>query len=210
MNTQAMQLDLLRHGECEGGAIFRGSTNVNLLPSGFNTMRAVCETTAQDWELIISSPMQRCFAFASYLAKKNAIPLVADERLREMSFGVWEGCEISQIWREQGDLMRGWSHNPLEYTPPGGEPLVALLARVTEFFDELALSYGHKKILLVTHGGVIRSLLGHFLGMSPANMNRFDVPYASLSRVLVFDDEGVQRIKLHAHNFAHFVAASAL
>lgn len=210
MNTGAMQLDLLRHGECEGGAIFRGRTDVNLLPSGFNTMRAACATTAQDWQVIITSPMQRCFAFAKFLSEKNAITLIEDKRLREMSFGAWEACEINQIWQEQGDLIRAWSHNPLEYTPPGGEPLAVLLARVTEFFDELAITYAQKKVLLVTHGGVIRCLLSHLLGMSPAYMNRFDVPYASLSRILVFDDQGAQRIKLYAHNFANSEAASRL
>ncbi len=198
-------LDLLRHGECEGGHIFRGTTDVPLLPSGFELMKAVSHEimSAQGrWDVVISSPKRRCFVFAELLAKDQNIPLVVEPLLAEMNFGEWEGKEIVQVWNDYPEKMAQWSGNPAEFTPPKGESIMSVYERVKQLYIQLIDQYRSQRILLVTHGGIIRVFLTHLLNMPLASVNRFDVPYAAISRFSIFHS-GKQEdvVKLIAHNF---------
>ncbi len=194
-------LDLLRHGECEGGHIFRGITDVALLPSGLQLMTSVAHEANGAWDIVISSPKRRCQAFATWLAADRNIPLVVEPLLAEMDFGEWEAKEIAQVWQDYPDEMAQWSTNPSEFTPPNGESIASVHERVTSLYIKLVEQYQSQRILLVTHGGIIRVLLAHLLNMPLANVNRFDVPYGAISRFSIFHGEQDDVVKLIAHNF---------
>ena len=67
-------IDFLRHGECEGGEIFRGSgSDVALTNKGWQQMRDSVQDMAC-WDSIITSPLQRCRRFASEQSGRLAIP----------------------------------------------------------------------------------------------------------------------------------------
>ncbi len=205
-------LDLLRHGECEGGHIFRGTTDVPLLPSGLALMKAVSHEVLSSkggWDVVVSSPKRRCLAFSESLTKEQKIPLVIEPLLAEMNFGEWEGKEISQVWNDYPNEMAQWSGNPSKFTPPKGESITSVYERVKQFYSQLLEQYRSQRILLVTHGGIIRVFLTHLLNMSLANVNRFDVPYAAISRFSIFHSEQEDIVKLIAHNFCGHHAFSA-
>lgn len=189
------RIDLLRHGMCEGGAIFRGHADVALAPEGLAQMRRVAQA-AGPWQGVVTSPLRRCQEFAATLA----VPLQVDERLREMSFGTWDGCAIDAVRRSDPILFNQWSRDPTAVTPPAGEPLAAMAQRVLACYAQVQLSYRGQKILLVTHGGVIRVLLAHFLSMPLAAAVRLDVPYACLTRLGIFHGPGDDICKLLGHN----------
>ena len=196
------QLDILRHGECEGGNIFRGTTDVPLAEKGLVNMHSACEKVSEPWQVVISSPLIRCHEFAKAQSQRLSLPLVVDDRLREMSFGDWEGQDIEQVWQEQSNLMQAWAKDPSKSPPPNGEVLSDVFARVNDCYNELLCDHRGKKILLVTHGGVIRVLLAHLLEMPQSKIQRLDVPYASISRVSVYHMDHGDQVKLRAHNFA--------
>ncbi len=195
-------IDLLRHGECEGGRIFRGATDVPLLPGGFAKMRQACNFADEKWDHVISSPLNRCRQFAKSLANQDDLTLSIEDDIREMSFGDWDGREIESVWQDSEAKMEAWSHDPSMNTPPNGEPIGDVLARVIQFYSELLRNHKSKHILVVTHGGIIRVMLAHILNMPMSCVNRFDVPYASLSRFAVYHSESGDITKLIAHNFA--------
>ncbi len=197
-------LDLLRHGECEGGHIFRGTTDVPLLSSGFSLMKAVSHEVVSatgGWDVVISSPKRRCLAFAESLTKEFDITLVVEPLLAEMNFGDWEGKEIAKVWNDYPEQMAQWSGNPSAFTPPKGESITSVSARVKQLYIQLLEQYQSQRILLVTHGGIIRVFLAHLLNMPLANVNRFDVPYAAISRFSIFHSDQDDVVKLIAHNF---------
>ncbi|VUD59447.1 Putative phosphoserine phosphatase 2 [Thalassocella blandensis] len=197
----ATRIDILRHGECEGGAIFRGSTDVNLTPEGFAQMQSSSEKLQQDWDMIISSPMLRCHKFADHIAEKTQLTVNLDDRLREMHFGVWDGEKIDDVWHEYTQLISQWREDPDAYTPPEGEPLVEVFSRVEEFYQEVLAQHAGKKILVVAHGGIIRVVLSLVLQLPRAKLNRFEVPYASVSTISVIHTAQGLIERLHAHNF---------
>ena len=107
-----------------------------------------------------------------------------DDRLREVHYGHWEG----QLWNElpvtdpQGFASReadkwGWQ-------PRGGESYRNLSDRVAGWLDEVA-----RDTVIAAHGGVMRVLRGHALGLSPAEIFRLDVPQ---EKVLVVDGRGIR------------------
>lgn len=182
LNTEVTRIDLLRHGQCEGGEIFRGRLDAKLTPEGFTQMQDACK--AGEWHTVISSPLQRCWYFARDLSSAA----VADSRLQEMSFGDWDGKIISEVWRDDYERISSWAKNPAASCPPNGELLHEVAARVDNFLVDCLCDYRGKNILLVTHGGIVRVLLTQALGMPLAYANRWDVPYGCVTRLAVYHD----------------------
>jgi alpha-ribazole phosphatase len=174
-----MSLYLLRHGETEGPGGFRGSLDYPLTELGWTTMAAAI-TAMPTWDLVISSPLIRCLAFAQALAKRQSCQCHMEPDLRELDFGDWEGRTAAELMGEQADdLGRFWS-DPYGYTPPNGEPLAAFEHRILKVLRSIADYSGTKRTLLVTHGGVIRLLLARQQGLPREALLQVEVPYASL------------------------------
>lgn len=195
------QIDLLRHGECEGGQIFRGKTDVRLSEVGQAKMQKVCFSIDPGWDVIVSSPLKRCALFAEQISQDLGIPCEVDERLQEISFGDWDGQEIERVMDRYQEELTTWRHDPTSYTPPNGEPIRQFALRISEVYDHLLTSHQGKKILLIAHGGVIRMLISQVLAMPLSTVNRIDMPYAGVSRVAVYHLEHEDVTKLLAHNF---------
>lgn len=205
------QIDVLRHGPCEGGDIFRGHFDAPLTAAGLAQMQKVSVASGTDWDCIISSPLQRCWQFAQNPMADQPAPtsdsprVWSDGRLIEMSFGDWDGKKIADIWEADYQRISAWSLDPANNTPPNGEPLAHVGQRVGCFLNDCISAHQGKKILLVTHGGIIRVLLTQLLGMPLVYANRWEVPYACLSRMAVYHDRDGEvqepRYQLVAHNF---------
>lgn len=181
---QTTTIDLLRHGECEGGDMYRGSTDVALSDTGWQQLRQQT-TTYPGWNAIISSPLQRCAHFARELAGKHALPLQLAPDFQEVHFGDWEGRNIADVWREQGNHVRRFFADPTNATPPNGESLHAFEKRVLSGWQHVVELHKGQHILIVAHGGTIRVLLAHVLGMPLSRIANMEVPYASASRIRI-------------------------
>lgn len=178
-------IDLLRHGEPAGGDRYRGSLDDPLSPNGWAQMRQSVDHRpgGNAWQVVVSSPLRRCADFARALATESGIPLIIANDFREMSFGAWEGKTAAEILAEEDNgLVRFWQ-DPLRHPPPGGEPLPALIQRVTQEWEGMVAQHEGGSILIVTHGGVIRALLSHLLKIPPEYLSRLLVPYAGMTRL---------------------------
>lgn len=189
MNERVTTIDLLRHGACEGGEIFRGSSDVVLTADGWRQMRgAIADMSG--WQRIVSSPLLRCSRFADELAEQRGLPLQISSDLREIHFGDWEGRRHAEVIETEGEKLAQFWRDPLSVTPPNGEPMRAFNARVTAAMQQLLAEYAGQHLLLVTHGAVIRVLLGEWLQMSMTAFSNIAVPYAAFSRCRIFEREG--------------------
>ncbi|MDX1635572.1 MAG: histidine phosphatase family protein [Marinobacter sp.] len=177
-------VDLIRHGEPEGGPMFRGSKDDPLSARGWAQMQAAIKADEQ-WDAVLSSPLQRCHVFATDLAGRLDLPLYQDDRLREISFGDWEGLTAEGIGERYGPdaLSRFWA-DAGRYPPPGGEPFADFQARVQAAWQDWTSRLAGQRVLLVCHGGVIRVVLGHVMGIRQDRvLSAMTVPYACRSRV---------------------------
>jgi len=182
MHEQVTTVDLMRHGEPEGGRMYRGQKDDPLSERGWRQMRDATQG-CEGWEQIVSSPLQRCARFAQELADSRGLPLQVEEQFREISFGVWEGRTPSELEREDPEGMRAFWDDPVTHWPEGGEPFDRFQQRIAVAWDQLLARSAGRHTLLVAHGGVIRAVLFHLLGVPPQSFFRIQIPYASMSRI---------------------------
>ena len=186
MPTLVTTIDLLRHGEPEGGEMFRGHTDLPLTELGWQQMHDALDGDIVPWQRIVSSPLQRCCDFAHQIAGAHSLPYHVDDQLREISFGDWDGKSFEQVRRQDNAALNQYWQDVAAHTPPNGEVLSAFNARVINCWQQLLDRHVGEHLLLVTHGGVIRILLAAVLDMPLTSITRLDVPYACLSRVQVY------------------------
>ncbi len=186
-STQTI-IELLRHGELEGADIFRGSTDDQLTDIGWQQMVSTIDGK-DGWDIIITSPLSSCREFAEVIAQEDKIDLEINEQFKEIDFGEWEDKTPSQIIKEDADLLEAWWQSPTRVTPPAGEDFYDFRARVLKAYKELLREYEGKKILLVTHSGVIRVILMSILGMQDNRLFSLNIDYASFSKIQIEIDD---------------------
>jgi alpha-ribazole phosphatase len=175
-------LDFIRHGEPVGGRKYRGQTNDPLSEKGWAQMRAAIAGKLP-WSRIVSSPLTRCLAFAEDIATSHGLPLHADERLKEIAFGVWEGKTAAQLNEEDPQQLARFKADPVNSRPVGAEPLRDFYSRVATCIEALLDHHAEEHILVVCHAGVIRMALAHGLNIPLENAYRIDVPSAGITRL---------------------------
>ncbi len=203
-STSTTWVDLIRHGEPEGGPMFRGSQDDPLSELGWQQMRATVGTEDR-WDAVVTSPMLRCVNFAQTYADQHHLPLYTDNRLRELNFGQWEGKTAATIMaNEREALSRFWS-DPEQFPPPGGEPIPDFYRRVQQAWQHWTTELDGQRLLIVCHGGVVRMILAEILGVPMSRaFSAIAVPYACRSQVQI--DRSAYGIMscLNGHNPAQF------
>ncbi|MGH8531197.1 MAG: histidine phosphatase family protein [Gammaproteobacteria bacterium] len=175
-------VDLLRHGEAEGGARYRGSSDDSLTAEGWAQMWAALPEDDY-WDRIVSSPLERCAGFARELSRCRSLPMELNQDLREMHFGAWEGRTAADLAAIDAEALTRFWRDPFKYTPPGAETLSQLQSRTLGTLKALMTQYRRQRLLLITHGGPIRILLCQALGKPIEKSLKIEVPPASLHRL---------------------------
>ena len=195
-------IDCLRHGECEGGEIYRGSTNVALSERGWQQMQQSVDKVSGQWQVVVSSPMLRCVSFAEHISAAKQLDTTAYSGFRETHFGDWEGQKITDVWANDTERVSAWSQNPVQHSPPNGELTKDFMSRVNEAFDALVANQKEQHVGLIIHGGVMRVLLSRVLQTPFNGFRTLDVPYACLSRIRIFHTDEGDFSQLVFHNVA--------
>jgi len=186
-SSSVTTITLLRHGAVEGGACYRGITDDPLSTEGWQQMQQAIEPDLpNDWDIIISSPLIRCYAFAQDLSHKLSTPVVSNSKLQEIDFGDWEGKTAEKI---DAQLLDQFYLDPVNNTPPNGEAFTLFQTRVLFAWQQLLQRYQGKNILLITHAGVIRIILAKILALDIEHSFKLKIAYACVSRVECFHSD---------------------
>ena len=184
--TQTTFIDVIRHGEPEGGRRYRGH-NVDdpLTDRGWEQMRNALPELP-DWQVVISSPLIRCRAFAEELADDLQVPLHIDARMKEIGFGEWEGKTPDEIVAADPKALEHFYADPVNNRPAGAEPLDVFSERVWQAYTELAQQHAGKHLLIVAHAGVARAITANILRMSLADVySRLKIEYGGIISSLI-------------------------
>jgi broad specificity phosphatase PhoE len=181
------RLLLARHGQSVSNAVrrFQGVQDVPLSELGRRQAEALGAALARRRiAAIYSSPLQRARHTAEVAAEVVRAPLHCVEDLRELSLGEWEGCTVEEVRSRPGDPYACWVRDPVAGMPPGGEPLLAVQARVLRAVAEIERAHPNgDDVLLVCHGGVISAYLAHCLALPLSSLWRLTLSNCSLSEV---------------------------
>ncbi|MDU9390748.1 alpha-ribazole phosphatase family protein [Pseudomonas sp. zfem002] len=188
-----MILDLLRHGETELGGGFRGSLDDALTEQGWAQMQAAV-AGGGPWDRLVSSPLQRCARFAERLAQQLQLPLALEPGLQELHFGDWEGRSAVELMVDHEQALGQFWNDPYGFTPPNGEAVEAFAVRVLDALDRLHAAHAGERVLLVTHGGVMRLLLARARGLPREQLLQVEVAHGALHRLRVEAGGGLLEI----------------
>jgi len=182
-----LRLDLLRHGETELGGGLRGSLDDALTEKGWAQMRAAV-LAGGPWDRLISSPLQRCARFAAELGEQLNLQVQLDRDLQELHFGAWEGQSAAALMETDAEALGLFWADPYAFTPPQGEPVSDFAARVLGAVARLHQAYAGERVLLISHGGVMRLLLARARGLPREQLLNVEVAHASLFALSVEAD----------------------
>lgn len=156
-----MVLILMRHPMTEANekGLIYGRRDYPLSLAGHALLDEVDEKTKNlDYDLIVSSPLKRAMVLAEKLGAYSGKPIVTLGEFQEMDYGEMEGYTPSQVQISMPGLYRAFIENDLETLKKHGvEPYDAFCQRLMKGMEQVGLL--GDTILLVTHGGVIRTLL---------------------------------------------------
>ena len=176
-------IDLMRHGEPVGGRAYRGhSIDDPLSEAGWQQMWDAIGDEAP-WDHILTSPLERCEAFAEALMDTYDIPCTSIDAFKEVGFGSWEGKTPDEIKAENLKEYQDFYNDPVKKRPKGAEPLNKFIKRVTTAFDKAIKEHNGKHILIVGHAGVNRAIIANALHSAPIGLYRINVKNAGISRL---------------------------
>ena len=156
-----MELFLIRHtAPAVASGVCYGRTDLALADTAERDIQLALERLPK-FELIYSSPAQRCARLATTLAQRDACTLTLAPELQELDFGQWEQLPWTQIPREHSDP---WAADPWNRSPPGGETEQALWTRVATWY-RAAFPAPVSRCAIVAHGGPLRVLRCLALGL---------------------------------------------
>jgi alpha-ribazole phosphatase len=182
-----LELILVRHGETDGNqkGAFVGWTDLELNATGTAQAYIIKDKLAhQTPDVILSSPLKRTYQTAEIINTAYGLDIQISDSLKERNFGLWDNLTLTDIKANQPAEAGRWLTNPA-YPIPGGENLKQFHRRIIFFIDDLISSYPKGRILLVTHGGCIRTMITHLLRFKPGECWRFKVNTGSIAKVEV-------------------------
>lgn len=184
METYLRRLVLVRHGEAGHEQVrYVGKTDVPLSPQGrLHSERLAKSIKKMACTHALSSPLRRCLETAEVLLKGTDLMLEQDPDLREIDFGRWEGLTFQEIVARDPQLVDQWARGSLDFCFPDGETLRGFWDRICRAAKRLR-EIPAKRVLVVTHGGVIRFLLCHYLGLDTQTHLRFEIRPASITQL---------------------------
>ena len=182
-----LHLDLLRHGETELGGGLRGSLDDALTEKGWTQMRAAV-VEGGPWDRIVSSPLQRCARFAAELGEQLNLSVHLDKDLQELHFGAWEGQSAAALMETDAEALGLFWADPYSFTPPQGEPVSEFAARVLAAVARLQSAYAGERVLLISHGGVMRLLLAQARGLPREQLLNVEVAHGALFALTIEAD----------------------
>lgn len=159
-----MDLFLVRHGitEWNDQKRYLGHTNQGVVKKELYKLdKLKRELQKKRFDYVYTSDLLRCIHTLDYL--QIPVKPIVDQRLREMNFGDWEGKTYNEL--KDLKMYRNWLDNWENAPVPNGESATIFKSRVDSFLYEL---FHHRKlknpqkILLITHGGVIRYVVSKY------------------------------------------------
>jgi probable phosphoglycerate mutase len=152
------KLLLIRHGETAWNAEHRiqGKLDIPLSPLGMLQSARLADCLANEpIEAVYSSGQSRAWLTAAPLAARLGLQVIAEPRLRERSFGVFEGLTMDEIAARYPAEFIKWRERDLEWRPEGGESGQQLIDRVMSAVTEIGARHRRQTVALVSHGGVL-------------------------------------------------------
>lgn len=190
-----MNIYIIRHAQTQGNVEKRylGVTESPLTERGehqqLETLKRLSPIT---FDAVYSSPSGRTLALAEALANQNSLSVVADERLREMHFGLFDGLTAEEAHAKSPEVWQRWLSDFDHYRLPGGESFQEVKSRFKGFWEKIKQAYPDAaNIACVTHGGIVRAALAVLCAFPDDLTWHFESAPAAVVKIKLIEDFGL-------------------
>jgi 2,3-bisphosphoglycerate-dependent phosphoglycerate mutase len=195
------EIILIRHGETDWNAEKRlqGHLDIGLNAEGMRQARALGQALLNEpLDAIYASDLQRAKQTAQEIATLRGMTVQIDGGLRERCYGAFEGLRHADISERYPKEFAAWRAREMDARYPDGKNVAETLrefsARVLTAITGIASRSQHKKIIIVTHGGVLECVYREATGIGYVPPRDFDILNASINR-LVWNGDCMQVIQ---------------
>jgi alpha-ribazole phosphatase/probable phosphoglycerate mutase len=185
-----LRLTLVRHGSTEWNQTgrFQGWGDPPLSAQGrAEAERLRGHLANETFDRVVASDLVRARETAAIALPGASVE--TDPRLREMSFGTWDGLTWDECVARDGDLIRRWSDDPAAVDPPGGEALADFEARIAAALGGLPEEGSH---LWVVHAGVIHAILARWMDVPLRRTFALHISACGITRAEIFPGGGAR------------------
>ena len=189
----------VRHGETiltpERKFSGTGELNPELMQDGLDQAELVAEEAVKlGADILIASPLNRTRQTAEAISRTTGLEIIFDEAWFELSFGTWDGKSIEEIREQEPDNYQAWL-NSTSYAPGGGESYDEASVRIDEALEKLVAEYPGKKIIVVTHNGVIKTAAKLAMGGPADSVFHMDASPCSITSVSIWPSDGLRALR---------------
>jgi probable phosphoglycerate mutase len=181
---------LIRHGETDWNAEKRlqGHLDIGLNAAGQKQARALGRALLNEpLGAVYASDLQRAMHTAQAIAAPRGMTVQIDVGLRERCYGAFEGLRHADISERYPLEFAAWRAREMDVRYPDGknaaETLREFSTRVVAAITGIASRSSHKKIAIVTHGGVLECIYRQAKGIGYGSPRDFDILNASINRI---------------------------
>lgn len=172
-----------------------GALDPELMQDGLDQAELVAEEAVKlGAEVLIASPLNRTRQTAEAIARTTGLEIIFDEAWFELSFGSWDGKSIEEVREEEPDAYQAWL-NSTAYAPGGGESWDQATVRIEEALEKLVAEYPGKKIIVVTHNGVIKTAVRLAIGAPAEAVFHVDAAPCSISSISIWPSDGLRAVR---------------
>jgi probable phosphoglycerate mutase len=186
-NAAMTELIVIRHGETDWNRQhrFQGQIDVPLNDVGLaQADRLGVRLADEPIDVLVCSDLQRARRTALPLQGPRSLAPQIDPLWREQSFGVLEGLDVPTIRSRHADLWNQWVRHEADYAlPQGGESNAAFHARVMQALQAVVAAHAGKRVVVVTHGGVLDMLWRTANGLPLHGPRECDIPNTGINRL---------------------------
>ena len=182
-----MQIIVVRHGETDFNktCIFQGQQQIPLNAKGRAQAREVAAILRQyAITHIYCSGLVRARETAEIIDKSFSLPIIFDNRLNERDWGTWQNKKREELSAQADTLKNIWRQENLDENPHQGESTRDLMLRVGAFLSYLVKKHtASDVILVVTHGGPMRMMVGIIKGLQDRDYLEKDIENCQILKI---------------------------
>jgi len=166
MVNKMTKVILVRHGQTEWNILgkYQGHSDIDLSALGVEQANLLAQRLAnQRIDAIYASDLKRAIKTAKGIANTHQLSVHIIPELREISFGDWEGLDYNTINSKWPGEVERFFKNADSVVIPNGETFCEVEQRSCNVVQKIIEQHPDQTIVIVSHGGTIRTLLAHAL-----------------------------------------------
>lgn len=190
---------LVRHGETilTPARKFSGTGPLNpaLTDIGIGQAKAVAKAIAKlKPDLLFASPLRRTQETAAQISESTGLNVLTEDIWIEQSFGKWDGMSVAEVSEEYPKEYKHWLAST-SYLPPEGESYDEVSARALQGIDQVAIDNPGKKIVVVTHNGIIKTAVAAIINARPESIFHIDISPCSITTISVWSSDNLMALR---------------